>query len=229
MDSPQLAYQTLESLLPDPHQTWIWENGGDRRGYDVAHLTGNSFYVRKGLPHKKALAVVAALTADALPEVAFEHKVEGILLLNITELRWSEDANRVEIHRRDGKPEVLKAKDRTTHHDVFQALWQRLAPIQKPEEVRLSGWTSLGVPTVGLLVTLALGSLLIWWSAAAQASPPYTGTRTLLKKVLEATLEWLGPQAMAGIVVVVAVAFGAWLFDRLRNPFKAKAVHVTIG
>src|SRR5687768_4431965 len=135
MHPVELAYEPLQPLLPDPHQTWIWENGGDKRGYDVAHLTANAFYVRKGLSHKKAIAAVEALKAGSRPEVVFEHSVAGILLLNITELRWSQDANRVEIHRVDGSAVTLSARDKNTHWQACQALWHRLAPLSEPKEI----------------------------------------------------------------------------------------------
>jgi len=224
---------------------WAWSYGSV---HNVGCLSGSTFHVRLNL--LTALGknkIVRALEDGVPPETAIAGKRIEIPLESVRELRFSEEADVLEIHwgakatvvvcgRRTWgireiyktlreKPSIQEVMLRpSVVREIYEALRGRIAPGVAPTVGTLEARNAINAPVIGLFITVLFGGIAIWLSTDAAPDMHHIDLRARPKNWLEKILIRIGTGNVVAIVVVVAACFAWWLAYRLSHPHRAEVI-----
>jgi hypothetical protein len=225
---------------------WVWDPGLSSV-YNVACLSGSTFHVRLNLLTARGKnKIVRALEDGVPPETAIPGKRIEIPLESVRELRFSEEADVLEIHwgakapvvvcgrRASGMRDIYKAlREKSIQEvilrpsvvrEIYEALRGRIAPGVAPTAGTLETRNASNAPVLGLLITVLAGGVAIWRSAVLAPHPNHDWLRDGPKDVLEKILVRIGTWNVVAIVVVVAACFALWLAYSLSRPHRAEII-----
>jgi hypothetical protein len=226
---------------------WVWDPGLSSV-YNVACLSGASLHLRLNLLTARGKnKIVRALEDGVPPETAISRKRVEISLESVRELRYSEEADVLEIHwgakapvvvygrRAWGIREILKTLREkpsiqevilrpSVIREIYEALRERIAPGVAPTAGTLEARNAINAPVIGLFMTVLVGGVAIWRSAVLAPHPNHDWLRDGPKNVLEKILVRIGTWNVVAIVVVVAACFAWWLAYRFSHPHRAEII-----
>jgi hypothetical protein len=171
---------------------WVWNTGiFNSSVYNVACLSASTFHVRLNLLTAWGKdKIVRALEDGVPPETAISGKRVEISLESVRELRYSEEADVLEIHggakapvvvcgrRASGIRETYKALREASSiqevilrpsvvREMYEALRGRIAPGVAPTAGNLEARNAINAPVIGLFMTALFGGIAIWLSTRA--------------------------------------------------------------
>jgi hypothetical protein len=225
---------------------WVWDPGLSSV-YNVACLSGASLHLRLNLLTARGKnKIVRALEDGVPPETAISRKRVEISLESVRELRYSEEADVLEIHwgakapvvvcgrRASGMRDIYKAlREKSIQEvilrpsvvrEIYEALRGRIAPGVAPTAGTLEARNAINAPVIGLFMTVIGGGVAIWRSAALAPHPLHDWLREGPRDWFERILVKLGTWNVVAIVVAVAACFAWWLAYRLSHPHRAEII-----
>jgi hypothetical protein len=228
---------------------WVWDTGVFNSSvYNLACLSGSTFHVRLNLLTVWGKnKIVRALEDGVPPETAIPGKRIEIPLESVRELRFSEEADVLEIHwgakapvvvygrRPWGIREIFKTLREkpsiqevilrpSVVREIYEGLRGRIAPGVAPTAGTLEARNAINAPVIGLFMTVLVGGVAIWRSAVLAPHPNHDWLRDGPKNVLEKILVKIGTGNVVVIVVVVAACFALWLAYSLSRPHRAEII-----